>query len=64
MERQILALEQESGHDLSFPWGPGKALSFIVLCHKKGLKGSTISVYTRRVKVMRRPSVEVNNYDN
>ncbi len=53
MERQIRALEQESGHDLSMPWTPGKAISFIVLCHKKGLKSSSISVYVRRAKVIR-----------
>ena len=51
MERQIRVLELESGHDLTMPWGPGKALSFIVLCHRKGLKGSTIAVYIRRIKV-------------
>ena len=40
--------------DLELPWDAPKALSFIVLCHKRGLKHSTISVYLRRVKAIHR----------
>ena len=37
---------------MELPWNASKALSFIVLTHKRGLKRSTIDVYLRRVRAL------------